>query len=86
MKTRDIENLAKLYLETFTGNNLYDDPAEKTLDQTLYTQMRDIVVELKGQPMQTVVNAISKRLDVRIQNLSGDAQNVFIKLYRSVNN
>lgn len=85
MTTKDRENISKLYLETFTGTHIYGDPNHKTLDQNLYTQIRSIVTNLKGQPLQTVVDAISTELDIRVQNLDADAQEVILKLYKSVN-
>lgn len=89
-----VKELAELYMESrypfvspesetggWPGN-----PRGKTFeDKYPYTAMRELVYNMKGAPIQEVVDAISDKFDVRIVNLNPELQDIFMKLYNQVN-
>jgi hypothetical protein len=82
MTKKDQDNLARLYMEStyprFSNGETFDDD--------VYTQIRDIVYNMKGDSMQDVIDTISQQLDIRVQNLDSKLIEIFTKLYNQVNN
>ena len=81
MKQTDRDAIAELYVENTYPRTSNGD----TFDDNVYTNIRNIVYGMEGNSMQDVVDAISKKLDIRIQNLDSKLQDIFIKLYNKVN-
>ena len=83
MNIKEQRAIANLYVESVGGwpRNVN----ATTFDDDLYTNIRDLMSDMKGYSLQEVVDELSNKLDVRYQNLDKSLQDRIIELYKRLN-
>lgn len=89
------ESIAKKFTETLgESGGRYDNmhgsgwpsqPEATTFNDEVYKNIMGVMSELKGRPLQDVIEALSEELDIRVQNLDPALQKRIKALYDRIN-